>query len=278
MTWDNLIALALRTSGALGIGQTANAQDTADAKTCLNSMLSTWQVKRWLVPGLSDVWIASTGAQSYSVGVGADFDIIRPDRIEKAFARQNYGAMPYTLDWTVQSIEAHEDYADIGLKMLGYSQNGVPGYVFYDSSYPLARVYFWPVPSTRYELHLLVKASIIPVPADTTVEIEIPVEYDRALIYGLASDMVALMGLKPRPDIEAKARGALAAVRGANLQVPLLRLPPGLAGYSGYGGFGHRPWAGGPTGGTGIDPADLPTTLPGGPGIYWNNGGVVSVS
>lgn len=86
----DIIKLALKDAGALGVGQTPLDEDVNDAFDRLNGMMATWARKRWLVYRLETFSKISTGAQSYSVGPGGDFDIIaRPDRIESAFIRQN---------------------------------------------------------------------------------------------------------------------------------------------------------------------------------------------
>jgi hypothetical protein len=274
MTGDDLIALAMRAAGLLGTGQTALSQDTSDALLYLNNLLALWQRRRWLVPSLTDVSCTSTGAMSYSIATGGDFDTPRPDRIEAAYARYlPTQTSSFTLDWPVEMIDAHEDYADLQLKALGYAQNGVPGRVFYDSSYPTGHLYWWPIPSSSYELHVLVKATVGPI-TDTTAAISLPAEHIAALTWCLADDLISAWALDARPDITAKARAALETIRGANLQVPELELPLAVRGFGGWS-VGHRPWAGGPW----IpDPSTLPTTLPSTAGVYWNNGGLVSIS
>ena len=82
MTPVDLIRLALRDSGVNGVGQTPNAEDNNDAFTHLNMMLAQWNRKRWLIYHTIDVSLVSTGALSYSVGAGGDFNTPRPDRVE----------------------------------------------------------------------------------------------------------------------------------------------------------------------------------------------------
>lgn len=86
----DIIKLALKDAGALGVGQTPLDEDVNDAFDRLNGMISLWARKRWLIFQLITVSKISTGAQSYSVGPGGDFDMItRPDSLEAAFLRQN---------------------------------------------------------------------------------------------------------------------------------------------------------------------------------------------
>ena len=88
-TVSQIINLALKDAGIIGVGQTPNAEDVNDSFTRLNWMIDQWAQKRYLIWHLVDLAKVSTGAQSYTVGPGKDFDIaLRPDRLEAAFLRQ----------------------------------------------------------------------------------------------------------------------------------------------------------------------------------------------
>jgi len=87
VTTGDLITFCLRLSNVNGVGQTPNAQDSNDGLTLLQTLMAQWQRRRWLVWDLADTSIVSTGAISYSIGAGGNFDIPRPDKIESAFAR-----------------------------------------------------------------------------------------------------------------------------------------------------------------------------------------------
>ena len=87
LTPANLIRLAMLTSGAVSIDKTIYAEEMYVALDMLSGLLAQWQRRRWLVWALADTAIISTGAQSYTIGPSADFDVARPDRIDSAFAR-----------------------------------------------------------------------------------------------------------------------------------------------------------------------------------------------
>jgi hypothetical protein len=86
-TTGDLITFCLRLSGINGVGQTPGAQDITDGLTLLQTLMASWQRRRWLVWDLTDTSFVSTGAISYSVGAGGDVPITRPDKIDSAFAR-----------------------------------------------------------------------------------------------------------------------------------------------------------------------------------------------
>ena len=96
-TPQDIINLALKDAGVVGLGQTASAEDTNDSFIRLNWMVSSWARKRWLIPHLINVSVVSTGAQSYSIGPGGDINVsVRPDGIASAFMRQNPGSSSST--------------------------------------------------------------------------------------------------------------------------------------------------------------------------------------
>lgn len=219
----DLITLALKNAGVNGVGQAPSAEDTSDCLAALNGMLALWASKRWLVWHLLDLPLQSTGAASYTIGAGMQFNCDRPDRLEAAFVRMNPGtANP--VDYPLSIIQSREDWNSVGLK----SWSGMPFGVFLDSGYPTGTVYFWPVPSTAYELHLSVKAPLITV-TDLTVPLAVPPEYFEALLYNLAARVAIMYQLPQRQDVVALAVAGLATIRASNSQVPVLGMPPALS-------------------------------------------------
>ena len=225
----NISTLALRDSGVLGVGQPADAQDIEDGLRRLNMMLAQWNRKRWLVYHLVDVSTLCTGAQTYSYGPGGDFNAPRTDKVEAAFLRQNYGAPAQAVDIPIKVIHSYEDYARIVVKFVGNFCYGV----FYDAAFPVAIVHPWPLPSSLYELHLIVKETLA---AFTSLNqaIQLPPEYEAALHYNLCARLRPAYGMGPDPSITRLASDALATLRGANAQIATLRMPKALAGGGWY--------------------------------------------
>lgn len=231
-TAGDIVAQALKLSGIVGVGQTANAEDTNDAFTALNFMLAQWEKQRWLVYHLVDTSKVSTGAVSYTVGPSGDFNVTRrPDRLEAAFLRQITQAVPNQVDYPLEIIEARETYNLITLKRL----SSFSRYVFYDSAYPLGIVYPWPVPqASNYELHLTLK-SLLQQFANLAETVVLPPEYLAALQYNLAMRLlISYPGLPDNPRLIAMADESLNIIRGANAQVPRLQIPRDLIARSRY--------------------------------------------
>lgn len=221
----DIINTALDDAGVLGVGQTPLAEDTNKAFNKLNDMIAQWQRKRWLIPYLVDSPIISTGAQSYTVGPGGDINIARPDRLEDGcYLRQLINSSPNQVDNPLEIIESHETYASISLKQLTSFSN----YIFYDSAYPLGRIFPYPIPQANiYEIHILTKA-ILGQFTSLTQTIILPPEYKPALEWNLAQRLRVAYRFPKDEELNAMARDSLNLIRGANAQIPRLRMPTAL--------------------------------------------------
>lgn len=233
-TWADLIDIVFRDSGVLGVGQTLQAQDTADAVRRFNMMLGQWKRRRWLVYHLVDHSILMDGSLNYTIGAGGDINAARPDKIESAFVRQIVQSQPNQVDYPLRLIQSYEEYSRISLKNL---QAG-PGYfLFYDSGYPLGTLYPWPIMGGGagggpYELHIQVKSELDSVgnPADTVV---LPPEYEQAIYACQLQATRSAYRLPPDPYIDKLAKSSLETLRSSNFQVPTLSMPRPLSGRNG---------------------------------------------
>ena len=233
----DLIRLVLRDAGVNGVGQSPSDEENNDVLLHLNMMLGQWNRKRWMVYHLVDVSFVSTGALSYTVGTGGDFNIARPDRIEAAFARYVGTSSPQRPDLPVRILQAREDYNRIVTK--GLTIAGVPNVVFYDAAYPVGALYWWPVPTSgQAELHISLKQELAQL-TDLVTDINLPNEYLEAIVYNLAIRARIMFGLAPDPEINAMAKAAIATVFGANVQIPELVFGGNVPGISNRNSFNY---------------------------------------
>ena len=259
-TVEDAILLALRLAGRINDQQSVSdtSKDMYDALSLLIMMMGQWQRKRWSIWNEQEVSLVSTGANFYTIGPGQDFDTARPDKIQAAWVRLggvsgSFGTtggyllgvadvMPFPLgdtgsgsgtgatanlvDISLSIIEAKEDWAAIAIKDL----KSIPAAVFYDSSFPIGRVYFWPVPpAAAYQMHLVVKASL-PVYAALNDPLNLPPEYLDAVVNNLACRIIVASGGQISPFLLGQARASLETIKMANSQIPLLSMPWPLAG------------------------------------------------
>ena len=219
-TAGDLIAHSLKMAGIIGVGQTANAEDSNTSLDVLRMIIAEWQRRRWLVWSQQESALVSTGAQSYTIGPGGDFNVPRPDRLESAFCRILAQGAATVVDVPLGIIVAKEDYVKIGVKNIV----ALPTAVWYDSSFPTGRLYFWPVPNAgMYELHINTKSAL---PAyGLTTPLGLPPEYTQALAWSLAVRLQMEYGLATRPEMVSAMRQSMAVLRMANLQISTLACP-----------------------------------------------------
>jgi len=151
-TARDFITLCLKEAGVTGVGQTPLPEDINDGFTLLTRMMSRWQKKRWLVPNLYEISAAGNSLKSNLIGPGQYYNAARPDKIQAAYFKQTNNDVSFPL----MPIFSWEDYARIALKEL----NAWPQYFFYDGQFPYGKVYIWPIPSSLYEIHLVLKGPI----------------------------------------------------------------------------------------------------------------------
>jgi hypothetical protein len=230
MTPRDIATLALKNAGVLGTGQTANAEMTNTAFTMLNAMMGQWAVKRWLVYHLVNLTLPCTGATSYTIGPGGDFNVAtRPSRIDAAFVSQNNG-LANQIDTPLTIIDAREDFNRIAMKSLV----SFPYVIFYDNAFPLGVLHPWPAPNAGlYGLTITIKMPLSAF-ASLSQDIALPGEYQEALIYNLAARLRILYQLDLDPAIVGLAKAALGTIRTANAQIPLLQMPSRMGGGGRY--------------------------------------------
>lgn len=233
-TFQDLITLALKNAGILGVGQTAAAEDSNDACQLLNAMIGQWQRRRYLVYHLIELVTQGTGNETYSVGPNGDFTTaIRPAAIKYAFARQNVNSNSQQIDYPIEILPARETYAQIALKSL----QAFPRWAYYDASFPEGTLFVYPVIQPYFEVHIGVQEVLQSV-TSLTGEMNMPGEYVEALMYNLAIRLAANYNSPINPAVPGLARAALETLRSVNAQIPRMNLPKGLTNPARYNVFG----------------------------------------
>lgn len=228
-TGTDLITLALKDIGALGIGQSVSAEDTADALATLNMMLGQWAAERLNVFHLIDTAHQANGSVSYTVGLGGDFNITRPIKINAAYARLTSSGAGSAVDYRISMIDAREDYARISLKTL----SSFPEWAFYDSAFPLGNLFLYPVPNSSYELHIVTMDTLSQL-ASAGAAVNLPDPYKAAIRYSLAIYLAPSYQLEPQQSLVRLAMNAKGVIKRMNAQIPQLTMPRGLMSKSRY--------------------------------------------
>lgn len=145
----DVITGALRKIGQYSPGEVLSSEDANDTLDILNGFLDYLSTQHFAVyNNVETVVTLTNGKSSYTVGTGGDINIERPLRITEAFTRITTGISPVDFDCAVWPLEK---YSKISIKNL---PGPWPKMVYYNTSYPLAQLYLWPVPNGAAELHL----------------------------------------------------------------------------------------------------------------------------
>jgi hypothetical protein len=223
----DLLTNALIDAGIVGIDESIEPAYLTRAFRQANWLLSQWSAKRWLVYRIQDYSVVSTGAASYSVGLGGNININpRPDRLEYAFVRFLQSSAPGNLfvDIPLDIIQSHEDYARISVKSIGT----FPYRIFYDPTLTIGTLIPWPVPQAGlYEIHVGFKV-VLPRFRNIQDPINLPPEYEPALNWCLARRLRISYQLPGDPDINSLARDGLNTIRLRNQAMGVLRMPEPL--------------------------------------------------
>lgn len=219
-TARDVVTAALQASGVAGDGQTPSSVNITRGFNCLRRMLAAWQVQRYLVPTLRTFSKLATGATSYTVGPGADFDTgVRVNRIASAYVVQNnIGGTPVSLP--LADLGSRENYNLLAVKLL----QSLPTHYFLDNNWPLGNAYFWPIPTNIYTLYISVAADFA-FPANLDDTYDLPAEYEEAIHYNLAKRIAADYQLPLSDDIDKLAKAGYNVIRKANVQVPEMQMP-----------------------------------------------------
>lgn len=232
----DIISRALRDAGIVGKGQSPLAEDTNDAFNRMNMMISQWNVKRWLIYDMITTSVVSTGATSYTIGAGGNFNVARPNRLQSAYVRLLNAGAGLLVDVPLTIIDAQEDYDRITVKNLGT----FPDYVFYKSEYPLGKLFFWPVPNASIYQMFVSTLHQIDRFTSLTQTINLPPEYEAALHYNLAVRLAAANRKPPNEVAVALARDSLEVLRKANMQLMNMVMPYELKTGLGYNIYSDR--------------------------------------
>lgn len=212
----DIINQALRDTGVLGDGQTANPEQVTGAFDTLNQMLAQWQADNLIVYAQKEVILPATGAQSYSVGPGGAVNIARPVAIDACFWRKG------GIDYPVAVLNALDDFESITFKSLGT----IPRGVHYLPSFPMGALLVYPQPADG-EFHLFMRCDL-PTYISAADNLALPPEYAAAVRYSLG-ELLSVENQTPlRPDLAGIAKRARAVLRRNNVRIPQLGMPASI--------------------------------------------------
>jgi hypothetical protein len=214
----DLITLALRDANVIGEGDTASGNQAQDALDTLNQMLAVWAVENTYVYAQQEVSFTPTGATSYTVGSGANVNMVRPSKIDGAFWRDG------GIDYPITLLDTFEQWEAIPEK----TQAGEPLWAFYLPSITTGTLYLYPQPSTG-TVHLIAQATI-PTDYELADTITLPAEYLLPVRMNLYVLLAGMAGAPIKPALAKAADLSLKTLKRSNLRIQPLTMPAGIPG------------------------------------------------
>lgn len=191
-TARSIIYAAMRKLGVLAAGEVPQADEAADSLLALNAMLASWSTTKLLVPRITQVEATVSGA-TYTL-------TSRPMRV---------------LDSTV--LNGGQAYAVASLSRADWfaisnpSQSGRPSALWWDEAMAPLVVRFWPIPDKAYTVTLQRWDPLGSFASLETV-MDLPAEYERAIIFNLAVELASEFGAQISADVASVANVSLNAL------------------------------------------------------------------
>ena len=187
-TLRDMITGAMRLINVLGTGEVPSNDDMNIALSALDSLIDSWSNNRLMIYTISPYTFNLTGATSYTIGVGGDWNIDRPMAIESAYARLNSGSAQQ-VDIPMQSL-TDAQYAAITVK----NTTSTFAFSYYDNgNYPLRSIYLFPIPAAGSQVVLWLRQPLVDLTSLDTI-ISYPPGYERAFRFNLAVELAAEFG------------------------------------------------------------------------------------
>lgn len=177
-----IITRAMQEAGILFKSETPDADEASDALAKLNSMLASFSNESLLVTARTRESFPLTGAASYTIGSGGDFDTTRPTYIVEAHTTQ--GDITYPM-----GSMTDENYEKIRQKNL----TGIPEFYNYTNGYSLGKLYIWPIGDASYTVHILSEKPLTSF-ASLSTTVDLPPGWEDLLIYNLGARLCPSFG------------------------------------------------------------------------------------
>lgn len=202
----DLIKLALKKARVLGTGDILSDEDAQDSLDTLNLMLDSWSLDRLFVFVETLQQVQLTGALSYTVGAGGDFSFARPNELISAYAQINGVSYP------MEILQSGQQYDNIRLKSLAQAW---PACVWYEKSYPLGTLHFYPLGASTCFLRFTTALQQF---AALNTTVALPSGYKKAIVDALAVELAQAFNTDISPLVVQSASNAIARLKRLNSQ------------------------------------------------------------
>ena len=196
MIYSELCRQALAIGNLAPLGQTEDAELNQFALDAANFLLSEWSLTGLIEPAFKSTTSVLNGAQQiYTMGTGGDFDKRPTQILQVILSNATLGLTRYP--------EIVEDWATFEALTFP-SAPGLPQWVFYNPTFPLGQIAFYPYPNASWTAKVLGNFAWEAV--TFAEEVVFPPGYDAVFLYNLAARIRINASLPPMPAITALAR------------------------------------------------------------------------
>ena len=187
-TTRDMITGAMRLINVYGTSEIPSADDMNISVSALDSMIDSWSNNRLMIYTISPSVFPLTGASSYTLGPGGDWNTTRPMAIEEAYCRLNSNT-PQQLDIACQEL-TDAQYAGISVKN---TTSTFPFAIYDNGNYPLRTIYVFPIGAAGNEMVLWLRQPLLDL-SNIDLMIDYPPGYERAFRFNLAVELAAEFG------------------------------------------------------------------------------------
>lgn len=209
----DLINGSLRLINVLAAGETLDTGSANDALSAFNDMVDSWNADRLTIfTTQTDDFPLVGGKQTYTMGIGGDFNIPRPARIDamSAMLLDNPNT-PVEIPMSLYSVE------DWQLRVPVKNVTGTFPLICYDDgSFPLRKLNMWPIPLSSQNTVRVYSWTALTQPAALNTTIAYPTGYARAFRYNLALELAPEYQAPVTPEVRAIAQSSLTTLKTMN--------------------------------------------------------------
>jgi len=209
-TVRDIISASLRMIGVLDPVEALSPEQGAVGLLAFNSLVDSWNTDSLAIFTINrSVFPLTIGQQVYTLGIGGNFNMVRPTWIENASVLLT--AVTPQVELPIK-IDQDEDWQRINVKAVTSS---FPTEVYPDGSFPLSNLYFWPVPMAVCSF-VLYSPDTISAFSDLNAQVAFPPGYERAFKFNLAVEIAPEFGISSPPDVKMIAASSLDAIQKLN--------------------------------------------------------------
>lgn len=213
----NLCEDAAREIGIFGEGNSLLSADANFFLGVFNRLLDNWNAERAAVYASAfNTFTLTAGLSPHTIGpTGGTFTLaVRPVSLVSASLILSGGSLPIYKTLNVRDAQWWD------AQTVPTLSTSIPTDVYYQPDWPLGKLYFWPVPSTAYQVRLETRVLLAQVALGTTIDL--PPGYRDALTLTVAEQACRAFGRPVTPDLASSAAKSRARVFANNDVTPIL--------------------------------------------------------